>query len=427
MREYPQRDRNHIIETLSRRYAENQFPASWILNGIAMDYGTDYNCEITSNGSVIGNNFSIQLKGKEKDKNIESVKVVLKRSNINRWLKKLEPTMIVVYIVEENQAYWNWIEDNTFDLTQEQKSFTFTIPRCNKLAEINWDLICGHVSKIFSRRHLLYKNPELNTGNKLAWQYYFDKNYQKALPLFYELIEKKPLDASLLQAAALCEYALFNYQKALIGINKALEIEYDESFCLNKASILTEQGIFNGDESKIKDALALYEQLELSGYSSYALFYNFGSALSKINEYEKSIYYYKKAIFVNSNKAEVWNNLGNAYMNLGKHSQEMDCYNKALMIKPNLAETLFSKGSSIFRYFGLIDEGLSLMLQATENTSRHEIDNPYVFFWIAEAYLMKYDFQSAINWNGKGLVFFSSDEYLLTQKARIIEIKELLN
>jgi len=420
----PNRHRNHEIETLSERFFKNCFPASWIINSFQIDYGIDYNCEITTNQKVTGNNFSIQLKGKETEHNLENIKINLKRSTINRWLVKLEPTMVIVYIVDENKAFWTWFENDTIDLTSKNENFAISISRKNDLSKINWQMISQYVESIFSRRNLLYDTPKVDDQNRVAWQAFFDTKYEKALSLFYEILNNNPKDASLLQAIALSEYKVFNYPKALVNINKALEIENNESFNLNKASILTEQGFFNKDDSKIYEALKIYEELLLNGHSSYSLFYNYGSALTKLNEFEKSIFYFKKAIKIDPNQSEVWNNLGNSYMNIGQHDCEMNCYENALLINPNLAETLFSKGSSLFRYFRNVEQGLPLMLQAVEKSNRHEIDNPYVFFWIAEAYLFIKDFENSLKWNRKGLIFFSTDQYLIRQKAIIENAKK---
>lgn len=65
---FPDRHRNHEIETLSDRYLNSIIPISWVVNKFTVDYGTDYNCEISLDGKVSGINFTIQLKGKEADK-----------------------------------------------------------------------------------------------------------------------------------------------------------------------------------------------------------------------------------------------------------------------------------------------------------------------------------------------------------------------
>lgn len=419
METLPNRHRNHEIETLSERFFKSCFPASWIINSFQIDYGIDYNCEITTNQKVTGNNFSIQLKGKETEPNLENIKITLKRSTINRWLIKLEPTMVIVYIMDENKAFWTWFENDTIDLTAKNESFTISIPRQNNLNDINWEILSQYVQGIFSRRHLLYNIPKVNDQNKTAWEAFFANKFEKALSIFYEILIDNPENASIFQAIALSEFKIFNYPKALVNINKALEIEINDIFNLNKASILTEQGFLNKDDSKIFEALEIYDKLFLTGHTSYAIFYNYGSALTKLKEFEKSIFYFKKAIKIDPNQSDVWNNLGNSYMELGQHDFEMNCYENALLINPSLPETLFSKGSSMFRYFGNAEQGLPLMLQAAEKTNRYEIDNPYVFFWIAEAYLFLKDFENSIKWNETGLIFFSADNYLIKQKVKI--------
>lgn len=78
MSDFPERHRNHEIETLSENYFRNQIPLSWVLNKFTLDYGVDYNCEIVIDKMVSGMNFSVQLKGKEKEENKEFVKLKLK-------------------------------------------------------------------------------------------------------------------------------------------------------------------------------------------------------------------------------------------------------------------------------------------------------------------------------------------------------------
>ncbi len=289
------------------------------------------------------------------------------------------------------------------------------------MSTIDWNSIENYVTKIFNQRYLIYDFPINEKANKKAWDLYFDGEIEKALPLFKKIVKTNSNDALIWNAIATCEYELFDYQKALLSINKALEIEKDNKIInLTKASILTEQGAIENDNAKVENALIIYRKLIEDGYSS-TLFYNYASALTKIGDYSNSIPEFKRAIYLNPNKPQVWNNLGNAYMNLGIHNLEMECYNKALMLNPNQPETLFSKGSSLFRYFGEVDKGLELMLKASKKTQRYEFDLPYLYFWIAEAYLEKGIIKEAINWNNKGLNIFSTDKYLLHQKNRITE------
>ena len=423
MEDLPTRPRNHEIQTLSERYFESLIPVSWVINPFRMDYGTDYNCEIAINSKVTGRNFSVQLKGKETDGNKNYISVNLKRTTINRWLNRLEPTMIVAYVVDEREAYWMWFENDTADLTLPKETYSIKVDRKNKLSGIHWDGIAEYFGQIFSKKYLLYTLPEVTDHNKQAWDLYFKFKFHEALPVFYGLLKAKPDDVSILEAIALSEYHLFNYQKALSYINKALAIEQNESLYANKASILTEQGFSQNDTGKINEAISIYNKLIEKNPSSATLFYNLGSALTKIEQYEQSIMYFKKSLELNPNKPEAWNNLGNAYMLISEHLLELECYNKALMVQPDMPETLFSKGSSLFRYFGKVDKGLALMLKSATLTDRHELDNPNFFFWVAEAYLAKSDYKNSKTWNDNGLSFFSTNDYLLHQQQRI-ELKQ---
>ena len=69
MRDYPKKDRNRTLETLSKRHLNSVIPPDWVVNEFIQDYGTDFHCEISNDGEIIGDNFTIQLKSKESDTN----------------------------------------------------------------------------------------------------------------------------------------------------------------------------------------------------------------------------------------------------------------------------------------------------------------------------------------------------------------------
>lgn len=420
MKKFPRRPRNHEIETLSENYFRSKIPSTWIIDKPSWDYGIDYHCGIVIDEMVTGINFSIQLKGKEKEKNKTNIQVTIKRSTINLWLIRLEPIMIITFIVEENKAYWIWFENNTVDLTLDQKTFTINIPRTNKLEIYDWNICSEYVTKIFKNKNSLNELPNFNNVKINAWELYKNGNYKKALPLFYDILEKDPKNGMLLELLSLCEYKLFNYQSALILINQALEISNNKSYLSNKAAILTEQGYINKDNLKINEAILIYKKLITENFTSETIYYNLGSALGKIGEFKNSIYYLNLASELNPNRPDIWNNLGNSYMNLENHNLEIECYNKALKINPNQAETLFSKGSTLFKYFKNTTESLDLMLKSAAITDRYKYDNPNFFFWLAQVYISRNQIKEAKSWNSEGLKCFSSNKYLIEQ-SKIIE------
>lgn len=417
----PNNHRNHQLERLSEIYFDSVFPTHWIKNKFHADYGIDFNCEITReiDHGVTGMNFTIQMKGKETEFNKNEVTVSnIKRSTINRWLNRLEPTMVVVYLDDEKEAFWIWFENNTVDLSHDNKTFTIKIPRGNKLSKINWLKISKEIEIIFSRKHLLYQYPMIDDTNEKAWKLYFDKKYEEALP-HLKKISKTTNDGNIWNAIAMCHYILFNYQEALINVNKSIELGENYVNLSNKAAILTEQGILKHEELKIEQAILIYERLLKMDEVSASTYYNYGSALTKAAKYEDALTLLEKAVKLEPTNPTFWNNLGNVWMHLGVHRNEMICYDKALQINPELQEALFSKGSSLFKNFGQVDEGLALMLKASETNTRHELDFPNLFWWISEAYNYKNDIVNARDWNRKGLNAFSTDKYLLEQKHRL--------
>ncbi len=324
--------------------------------------------------------------------------------------------MLVVYVVEENEAYWSWFEQHYLDLTLKNQTFNIGISRQNKLSEIDWETIEHYVEQIFSRKHLLYEFP--NEINSRVCTLYFSGRFEEALPGLKEL-SKSHNDCNIWTAISVCEYQLLHYQQALIAINRALEIDNNYIVLLNKAAILTEQGLANNDPTKVEQALGLYKAIVEDGIVSDTVFYNYANALSKFAKYDLAVEYFEASVSINPNNAEVWSNYGNVCGYVGNVDLAISCFDKALTLDPNLPEALFSKGSLLFKEYRLADEALKLMLQSAELSSRYELDFPYFFYWISEAFLFKGDYKNAQEWNRRGLNIFSTNNYLLEQKKRI--------
>lgn len=415
---YPDRHRNHEIETLSDRFLNNIIPISWVVNRFTVDYGTDYNCEISLDGKVSGINFTIQLKGKETDKDSDFIVIKkIKRTTINRWIRRLEPTMIVAYVVDENEAYWTWFDNNIVDLTKNNKTFQIKIHRDNQYSKINWDSITSYLVKIFTRKNLLYDIPEKGKHENV-WSLYFDKKFDEALPIFKDLA-KSNKDALILNALAICHYELYQYREALIAINESIALKDSKSLYLNKASILTELGTLNKDKQILLQAIDIYKNLMESDEITEQLIFNYSNALRAIGDFESAGLLLDEVIQMNPNNAQAWKNLGSIFWEYGMHDKEMECYNKALSIQPDLQEALFSKGVTLFKAFGETENGLELMIRSTKISDRFKFDFPHVYFWIAEAYLNLKSIEDAKKWNLLGLDIVPSDKHLLMQKERI--------
>jgi len=423
MSSYPKRSRSHILEDISETYLKTQLPEEWVLNQIPKDYGIDYSCEICTDNQITGVSFSIQLKAKEKENNADFVVLKnIKKSSIRLWLNKLEPVAIIVYIHHEKEAYLTWVEGNTFDLSKDQKTFQVKINKNQKLSNINWTAILDKLEEVFSRRHHLYSLPKKSSkkDENIAWDLFLNNQFSKALPELRSIVQDQSKNSLLWNAIAVCEYQLYNYEKALIAINKALGLEHKKDFRYLKASILTELGQKQSDTKILELALDEYQVL-MSPDSSSSLLYNYANCLKALKLFEKAKDFYHYSLSLNPNNAECWKNLGSTYRELRAHDLEFQCYDNALSINPNLYEAISSKGITLFKFFGQAEVGLELMLKAEKLDVEKNFENHfiYLYFWIAETYLHLGNIDKAIEWHEKGINISPLDDYFLSQKSRI--------
>jgi len=418
----PENHRNHVLESNSERHFFTQIPSEWHVEKPSKDYGIDLKCEI-ANKSVYGLNFSIQLKSKETDINTDYVIITkLKRRTINLWLNRLEPIMLCVYITDEDETYWSWINNNTFDLSKSNKHYQLKIDRRQKFSTISWGEIHEYVKKIFAKRNLLYDIPD-QEEEKIdnAWKHYFNKDYRKAL--FFLKEQNNDTNSNLLNAIAISHYQLFQYKDALVHINKALEIDNKYALLQNKASILIQFGLQSNNIEFAKSANEIYLILENRDPKSFLEknAYNYANNLKFLKEYLLAIDMYKKALYFSPNNKDAWKNLGSTYFELQKHEEEVDCYDKALTLDPNLVQALFSKGNTLFNVFEKKDEGLNLMLTALKKDKLNyfEMDFPYSYYWVAEAYKKLGKINEAKKWNKKGLINNPIDKFFKVQEIEL--------
>ena len=425
MAQLPQRTSNHILETKSKKHFDRHVPDEWVVNEFKSDYGTDLNVEVAENNDVTGLSFSVQLKSKETEKDTGFVNVDgIKRSTINRWLKRLEPTMITCYVADKEESFWIWFDGNTVDLTAKNQKFRIKIPIKNRLSLIDWNDLVINLKSINSRKHLLFEMPKLDfstltDAENIAWSFYLSRNYGKAQFFFTELLEDNSTP-ELWNALATCQYQLYHYPDALESVNKALHLSPDDISILgNKACILTEFGIYKNDKLRGLEGKKIFEKIALLE-DDYDIHFNYANALTFLEEFEQAETQYKKALSKNSNYAEVWKNLGSLYHKMGNYEKEFECYDRALEIDPEKAEALMSKGTTLFKIYGNPKEALKLMLKSFEVSN--DFNKAFIagYFWISEVYQSLNDYENAGIWTSKGLKVDPGDDYLLNQQAHIL-------
>jgi tetratricopeptide (TPR) repeat protein len=135
--------------------------------------------------------------------------------------------------------------------------------------------------------------------------------------------------------------------------NKHFEKEWGEKECDYTRIILALEFFYLGD--------ALYESEmfneSITAYNNsidlipLAIAYNNrGNTYARLNEQERAIEDYSKAIELNPNFADAYNNRGSAYAGLNEHRRAIEDYNKAIELNPNYAKAYYNRGTA---YYGL--------------------------------------------------------------------------
>lgn len=142
----PIRDRNRILERNSRVFFENNIPENWILSKPEEDYGVDLVINVFE-GQHPAYDFEVQLKSSEKTTNSEFEKAVLKVSTYNYLISRLHVIMLIKYCEEEKEAYWILLS-SVPKPNQDRKTFTISIPKSNKISQIDWDSVKAYIKEI---------------------------------------------------------------------------------------------------------------------------------------------------------------------------------------------------------------------------------------------------------------------------------------
>jgi len=166
----------------------------------------------------------------------------------------------------------------------------------------------GDRKQAYANYHAALKiNPNYTKAhNNLGLLYAEDKKWQLATAEFERMIELEPNNPIGYFQLGKTAYAHKNYPEAIKHFEKALQIR-------------------NGK----------YDKALLSIGLSYA----------KLNQYDKAIEYYRKAIELDKNYATAWYNLGIALAKSEKFDQAEQAYLTALKIKTDYAPTWFSLGA----------------------------------------------------------------------------------
>ncbi len=265
------------------------------------------------------------------------------------------------------------------------------------------------------------KPPEpVSSKGEKAWQLYLQKDYERAVVEFKELVKKDRGNVQTWQALAWCQYVLHRYNEALVSINHAHALEEDNDYSLGlKASILTEDGIEKGIKANLLLARDIFKQLAEKSVH-WTDHYNYGNVLNALGDYKGAKGEFLKAIENNPKQPEVWKNLGSVYYHLRDHEKEIECYDQALAINSQLPQALLSKGITLLIVFKRAREAAELIERGIEVEESISSQWPHSWYWLAQAYYQQSDIRRALDRVNSGLAVAPSHYGLLNLKSLIL-------
>ena len=151
---FPKRPLSHVSGDEAVSIFTSACPSEWVVSPIQPDYGLDLRIEITRNTDVTGEEFYVQLKGRQKIFPLSNgkVKAPISQSTINYWLGKLNPVLIVLVDVPNKCFWFDWLEnayENYPHFKAEQSEVTLTLRHKNTDTSLENE-IPKYLTKFFS-------------------------------------------------------------------------------------------------------------------------------------------------------------------------------------------------------------------------------------------------------------------------------------
>lgn len=185
------------------------------------------------------------------------------------------------------------------------------------------------------------------------------------------------------------------YEKAIIALNKAIELNPDLAEAWNN------KGISLNNLNKSEEAIRAFERAIEINPQNTETWNNKGNALKKLGNYDDAIIAYDSAIKINPQNAMAWFNKGTILFERGENDKAINAFNQAININPRYSKAFINRGNALHK-LQKIDDAIDSFDRAID-----------------------IDPQLAEAWNGKGLALRSQGEYDEAIKAfdKAIELK----
>ena len=149
---------------------------------------------------------------------------------------------------------------------------------------------------------------------------------KEAKKIYSEILKKNPNNFELMNLIGIIHLQLKNYSKAIIAINKAININPNHHASYNNL------GVAYKELKKYEDAIKNFKQATKLNPNYAEAFNNLGIIFKNLNNYKEAYAYYKQCIKINPNYSEGYFNLGLLFYKLVNYRKAIDNFSEAIKI-----------------------------------------------------------------------------------------------
>ena len=189
--------------------------------------------------------------------------------------------------------------------------------------------------------------------------YYFEGNYEKALPFFKQYLQTHPDSSSdVWHGVGFCYSNLGLHQEAIQAYKQSIRLEPNFAYThYNLGNTYDKLGLD-------QEALQAYKQSIRMKPDFANAHYNLGSTYDKLGLYREALQAYKQAIRLEPDFANAPYNLGNTYGKLGLHQEALQAFKQVIRLKPDDADAHYNLGTA-YGKLDLYQEAIQAFKQAT--------------------------------------------------------------
>jgi FkbM family methyltransferase len=210
---------------------------------------------------------------------------------------------------------------------------------------------------------------------------YKNKEYKKAIKLYFDVLKQIPNDANLHNQIGMVFESLGDMTKAIDAYKNAIKIDPNFSKAINNLGVvLYKQKRYNESAEVFQIALNVDPKY-------HEVYSNMGAALNKALQYDEAIKALKTAIQKMPKHGGAYTNLGNVYNKIHNYKQAASYHEKSIELEPNGCNAYSNVGTS-YKNQGFTNKAIESYKKAIK--LKPDFENAH--FDLATVYLSKGDF-----------------------------------